>query len=89
MNGVGVNGRNGVGWGSGWTIQPLQEDNNRMIKRAGIMIFIFSPHFHCIPLTNLSIDPKSLGVTLRSEDLQLPAISPAFQFPLICWITVP
>ena len=43
MDGVGVEGRKGVGPGRGWMIQPLQ-DESRNINRIGrINFFIFSP----------------------------------------------
>lgn len=43
IDGVGVDGRNGVGPGRGCMIQPLQ-DVNRYAKRTGtISFFIFSP----------------------------------------------
>ena len=45
MDGVDVEGRNGVGWlpGSGWITQPLHEDSKNANRIAGINFFIFSP----------------------------------------------
>jgi len=57
MYGVGVGGRNGVGPGMGWIIQPLQDDNRSMNTIEGIRRFIFSPRIHCIPLGLLSKVP--------------------------------
>jgi len=43
MDGVGVEGRNGVGPGSGWMIQPLQDVNIHANRIGRISFFIFSP----------------------------------------------
>ena len=45
MEGVGVNGRKGVGglYGKGWMTQPLHEDNRNVIRIAGMIFFISSP----------------------------------------------
>ena len=56
MDGVGVYGRKGVGGllGNGWMIQPLQEDDNRMMINVGmifftIVLYIFSPLWSFYP----------------------------------------
>jgi len=41
MDGVGVEGRNGVGPGSGWMIQPLQDVNIHANRIGRISFFIF------------------------------------------------
>jgi len=60
MDGVGDEGRKGVGLGSGWRIQPLQPESKNANNVMGIILFIFSPLVHCIPLVIMSIDPKGL-----------------------------
>jgi hypothetical protein len=51
MDGSGVDGRNGVGGllGSGWMIQPLQEDSSKAMSSAGKIRFIFSPRCTLYP----------------------------------------
>jgi len=56
-DGVGVEGRKGVGPGRGWMIQPLQDDNRNADKIGRTNFFIFSPLVHCIPLVMLSKVP--------------------------------
>jgi hypothetical protein len=43
MDGVTVDGWNGVGRGRGWTTQPLQAESKRVSKRTVMIFFIFSP----------------------------------------------
>ena len=63
MDGVGVDGRKGVGPGRGWMIQPLQDDN-RSARRTGKMsFFIFSPLRSFYP-SWIYIAKSQFGLTL-------------------------
>ena len=63
MEGVSVEGRNGVGGllGSGWIIQPLQADKASAIRIRAKYFFISSPPHHCIPLYRCEQSPQSVG----------------------------
>jgi hypothetical protein len=49
MDGVGVDGRKGVGPGKGWMIQPLQDDSRNINRIGRINFFIFSPLYSLYP----------------------------------------
>ena len=49
MDGVGVDGKNGVGPGAGWMIQPLQDDNSNTNRIGRVIFFIFSPRYLLYP----------------------------------------
>jgi hypothetical protein len=53
MDGVGVDGKNGVGPGRGCIIQPLQDVNKNANRIGRIFFFIFTPPSHFIPSREL------------------------------------
>jgi hypothetical protein len=71
IDGVGVEGRKGVGPGRGWITQPLQDDN-RSIRRIGrINFFIFCPLCSLYPASK--VKQSSLLVLLWDRaDCHLP-----------------
>jgi len=70
MDGVGVEGRKGVGPGRGWMIQPLHDDNRRVNKIDRVIFCIFSPLYSFYPSYKVKQSPPlvTLNMEVRSYD---------------------
>jgi len=82
MDGVGVEGRKGVGPGRGWMIQPLHDDNKSVNKIDRVIFCIFSPLYSFYPSYKVKQSPplvtSNMGV--RSYDFGWQSSAPTFRF---------